>query len=84
MRLIPYLPCFFIFPGRKQMRNLVLTDKHLIDCVETGCLVEVRIWGKAVEVTRIVSFNEYSITAEDGGKYLRESSVFMRMGLRLV
>jgi hypothetical protein len=75
---------FIISKEEAKMRNLVLTDKHLVECVQMGCQVEIRIWGKPVEVTRIVAFNEYSVTVGDGGKYLRESCVFMKMGLRLV
>jgi hypothetical protein len=66
------------------MRNLVFTDKHLQECVNTGCEVQVRIWGKPVETTRIIAFNEHSITVEAGHKYLRESCMFTRVGLRLI
>jgi hypothetical protein len=66
------------------MKRLILTDRHLNECINTGCQVEIRIWGKVVEVTRIISFDECRVTVEDGGKYLRESCVFMKRGLRLI
>jgi hypothetical protein len=66
------------------LKNLILTDKHLNECVETGCQVEIRIWGKSVEVTTIISFDLCCVTVQDGGKYLRESCAFMKVGLRLI
>jgi hypothetical protein len=57
-----FASAFLLCVGGKKMRNLVLTDKHLQECVNTGCEVQVRIWGKPVETTRIVSFNQYSAT----------------------
>ncbi|NOU96930.1 hypothetical protein GC093_27445 [Paenibacillus sp. LMG 31456] len=66
------------------MKRLILTDKHLNECLQLNCLVEIRIWGKTVEVTRIISFDQYCVTVEDGNKYLRESCAFMKVGLRLI